>query len=113
MARAEVKWSDRGGKHLWNHSDIQNRRGGYLEAMNKSHPDLPVVPSDVKPFLDNIHAALSVLWASKICSPVILPFTPWLPQMESSPATNIVTLAPELPLHWIGDFICPTNGILH
>ena len=52
---------DRGGKHLRNHSDIQNRRGGYLEAMNKSHPDLPVVPSDVKPSLDNIHAALSVL----------------------------------------------------
>lgn len=51
---------DRGGKHLWNHSDIQSRKESYLEAMNKSHPNLPLFPSDVKP-TDNIHTALGVL----------------------------------------------------
>lgn len=54
--------------------------------MNKSHTNLPLLSSDVKP-IDSIHTALGVLWAKKICSHFILSFTPWLPKVEQS-ATN-------------------------
>ena len=68
-------------KHLRNHSNIWDLKEIYLAAMNKSHTDFPLLASDVKP-IDNIHTTLGILWANKICSPFILPFTPWLPKTE-------------------------------